>query len=511
MNFIVKIIFFCLVVFVLSRCNRGDTTWEPEYAFPIAKGELSFDDIQENDYLYFDEDVVRVHYYDTLAPINLSELINLGDTVLEASYTSGVALGPIPFENSNEIFGLDEDFEFNLDDALLRYGKIKTGTLRVEFESDVDGYLDLRYTLPGIRLNGEELSLVGQTNPASTLNPYSNELLVDISGYEIDFTGTSGTERNTLIGNLSVATSASPSYTAQVYGSDLVTVKMELLELEVQELRGYFGQWDREINEEIVLDSSIYQGGTVSLSELDASLEFINNFGVDAQIQLNDISTLNSITANQVQLQTDNLYSLLNISRAQETTNGVIPSSVSFDFGGSSNLSEALAVTPNRIAIQGDAVLNPLGDVSGGFDFFIEEYPFQMVADISFPLCLGIENLILQDSLILDLEAEENIKALTLTATLTNYFGVGFDFEVSFPNEDEPFWSSSLIPEVDDIASEHQIVLELTEGNLESLYNSEFLIIKVIANTANGEEVKFLTSDKIDVLITGKVTYGVKI
>jgi hypothetical protein len=503
--------FVCFILF-LSSCNRGNTTWEPEFAFPIAKGELSFHDLEDsNDYLQLDGEVIEVHYYDTLAPLDLNELINLGDTLLEAAYTPGIGIGPLPFENATNIFTLDEDFDFNLDGALLRYGKVRSGSLRVIFESDVDGYLDLTYLLTGIELDGEPLSLLGQTEPASAAEPFTDELIVDISGYTLDFTGASGIERNTLTGELSVATSNSPAYTAQVYGSNLVTVKLELLDLEIEELRGYFGQWEREIDEEIVLDSLIYQGGTVTLGELNASLEFINNFGVDAQVQLSELATLNSVTGNQVVLQTTELYNLVNISRAIETADAVIPSSVTFEFDETSNLAEALSVTPNRLKLQGDAILNPLGDVSGGFDFFLDEYPFQMVADISFPLCASIEDLTLLDTLRLDLEREENIKALTLTAVLKNSFELGFDVEMFLPGVPEVFWQASIIPEVDGEVTEHTITLELTESRLEEFYTASELIVKVVVNTTNSGEVKLLTADKIEILITGKATYGVEI
>lgn len=503
--------FVCFILF-LSSCNRGDTTWEPEFAFPIAKGELSFNDLEnDNDYLQLDGEVVEVHFYDTLAPLDLKELINLSDTLLEAEYTPGIGLGPLPFENATNIFTLDEDFHFNLDGALLRYGKVKSGSLRVVFESDVDGYLDLTYLLTGIQLDGEPLSLLGQTEPATAEDPFSDEIIVDISGYSLDFTGASGIERNTLTGELNVTTSSSPAHTAQVYGSNLVTVKMELLELEIEELRGYFGQWEREIDEEIVLDSLVYQGGTVTLGELNASLEFINNFGVDAQVQLSELATLNSVTGNQVVLQTTDLYSLVNISRAIETADEVIPSSVMFEFDDSSNLVEALSVTPNRLKLHGDAVLNPLGDVSGGFDFFLDQYPFQMVADISFPLCASIEDLTLVDTLNLDLEKEENIKVLALTAVLKNSFELGFDVEMFLPGVEEVFWQASVPPEVDEEATEHTILLELTENRLNEFYEASELIVRFIVNTTNSEEVKLLTADEIEILITGKVTYGVEI
>jgi len=484
----------------------------PEYAVPVAYGSLSFSDINTEQQIFnFDEEVISVHYYDTLMPINLTELVNLGDTVLEASYSTDLPFGPFPVENGQSIFSLEEEFSFNLDGAELRSGAVRSGFLKVIFESDADGYLDLNYSIPGITLEGEPLALLGQTSPASEETPFIDELLLDISGYTLDFTGESGLERNRLTGELSVLTSAEPLYTAQIYGDDVVSVKLELIDLEVEELRGYFGQWFREIDEEIVLDSTLYQGGTISLAEMNAQLEFINNFGVDAQIELQEVSSINSLSLEQVPLSVNGLTDLLNIPRAIETVDEVLASSVSFNFDNTSNITEAIAVTPNRFRILGDALLNPLGDVTGGFDFYRADYPFQIVADISFPLCLGIENFILRDSIDIDFSALENVKSASLNLVLNNEFQVGFDLSMQLPQSSSAFWSGSIIPAAEN--SSESMVLEITldQDLISELIQAEQVVLTATANSFLGQEVKILTDQNLEITITAKAELDVEI
>lgn len=497
----------CLLLF-FSRCNREKTTWNPEFATPIAYGQLSVFDVEENDYLLLDEDLIKVHYYDTLAPLDLTELIDLGDTTLEASYSLGFSFGPIPIENGNDIFSLSEDFTFNLDDAELRNGKIKSGTLRVIFESNVDGYLDLAYSLPSIVLNGEPLSIASQTTPALDEDPYTEELLVDVSGYSLDFTGLSGNDRNTLFGELSVATSTAPTYIAQIFGDDEIRVKLELLEIEVEELRGYFGQWNREVDELITLDSVFYEGGNVTLSEIDVNLEFINNFGIDAQFEITDFSALNTINAQELMLTTTGLYQQFNVPRAIETPTGLIPNSFGFGFDEASNLAEVVSLTPNQFRLQADAILNPLGDISGGFDFYLDRFPFQVVTDVQFPLCVGITDLTLSDTLAVDLENVEDVKSITLFVNLENEFPVGFEFSLSLEGDEAPLLTGEVLA-ANELGESIPTTIELTlsEDQLERLAASEFVLVSATANTTAGEEAKFLTSQEIDIFITAEITY----
>ncbi len=506
--------FFCIplviIILLLARCNRDKTAWYPEYTFPIAKGELSFNNFSnKNNTLVLDGEVVTVHYYDTLTPLNIDELVNLGDTVLQAIYSPGFAFGPIPFESGNNIFSLVEDFNFSLDGAELRTGKVKSGSLKVTFESNADGYLDLSYVIGGIRLNNNPLSILGKTEPASSENPYIDELIIDVSGYELDLTGSTGLERNTLSGDLNVSTSSLPAYTAQIYGIDEINVKMELLDLEVEELRGYFGQWEKSLDEEIILDSLIYQGGTISLAEINASLEFINNFGIDAQVQLSEIAAVNTVNSEQVLLQTGGLNDIVNISRAIETEESVIGNSVTFEFDASSNLADAISATPNRFRLVGEANLNPLGDVTGGFDFYLDRYPFQIVTEIDFPLCVGLNNLLLVDTLAVDLGSNaDQIKSAKLIVTLENEFPVGFDLLVHMPEVEEALFEGELWAELNAGESEVQrIEIPVSSEQIEQLLKAKKIIISANGNTVNSEEVKILTEDKLEILITAEITY----
>ncbi|MFK7755810.1 MAG: hypothetical protein AB8B53_02635 [Flavobacteriales bacterium] len=502
-------ILFALCLLVLfSRCNREKTTWYPEFAAPLAYGTLSAFDIEENDYLNLDDDVIKVHYYDTLAPLDLTEVVDLGDTILEAAYSLGFPFGPIPIENGNTIVSLSEDFRFNLDDAQLRSGKIRSGLLRVEFESNVDGYLDLSYTLPGILLNNEPLGISALTDPATTEEPYTEEFFVDVSGYSLDFTGLGGDERNTLYGELSIATAQAPAYVAQVFGTDSVRVKMELLEIEVQELRGYFGQFEREVDEIITLDSVFYQGGSISLSEIEVNLEFINNFGIDAEFEISDLAAVNSISEEELTLTATSLYNQFNVPRAIETPDGVIPNSFEFNFDETSNLAEVISVTPNQFRLQADATLNPLGDISGGFDFYLDRYPFQMVTDVQFPLCLGIENLTLSDTLDVDIDEVDNIEHIKLFIHLDNEFPVGFNFSISFENEADPLFTGDLLSATEAGLSIPDVLeLDLSDEQLARLTEATYLLVSATANTNGEEEVKFLTSQEIEIRITAEITY----
>ena len=481
----------CLLIMILAlQCKKESTKWSPEYAVPLAFGELSVSNVINQDILEVNDNLISVHYEETLTPIDLSTLLSLGDTVIEQIYTPDLGIGPLPFNNSTNIFSLDESFEFNLDGAEIRLAKVSAGTLNISFESNVDGYLDLSFLLPGISLDGEALSLLGQTEPATDTENYQSSITVDISGYEFDLTGLDGTERNTIYGELNVATSAEPTYTAQIYGSDEIIIKLELLDIEFDEVRGFFGEFTVDLN-----------------------VELRNYLGLDASIDLETVSALNSESAEQVNLENPEFFIPHNFTRAIESEDGVFPSVKTFLFdSNNSNLADFVSVTPTEIIFQGNAHLNPLGDVSGENDFYLADYPLEVDIELDVPLCLALDTLTLRDTLEIELDRLDDISKLVIKSTYENGFELEGELDFYVPSSSEPlanFKLNSATTADDPYAGNSDF--ELTTENLDKLKESETIIIEARLNTLNPEAIKILNSQKITLLFTAIATYEARI
>lgn len=500
--------FWCLMVVVVFalQCKKESTQWSPELAFPIAQGTLSLSDIVNPEYLDYSQNFVSLSIKDTLRPIDLSSLLNLGDTIIEEVYTPGIGIGPIPYGNSATIFTLDETFNFNLDQAEIRYAKVKAGTLSITFESTADGYLDLSFFLPGITLENESLSILGQTEPADEAN-YVSTISVDISGYEIDLTGEDGTERNAIYGELSVATSAEPEYTAQIYGADEIITKLRLIDVEFEEVRGFFGAYEEEINEQLDLGISNYNGGTIGIEEIDLELEIKNYLGVDALLDFSSVEAVNSINSNTLELEHPIFSQEINLTRAFEFPNYVEPDTEVITFTNeNSNLADFVSVTPTDINLSGIATLNPLGDITGGNDFYREQFPLEILVDLEMPLCVSANGLTLVDSLDVSIDNLENLTSLVLNIHYENGFQLEGLTEVFI--DSESLLSFELESSVDetDVAQE-TVSIVLSQEQIKRLGESQELVFQSVLNTFNTDAIKIQSDDQIELLITAVATY----
>ncbi len=148
-----------------------------------------------------------------------------------------------------------------------------------------------------------------------------------------------------------------------------------------------------------------------------------------------------------------------------------------------------------------------MGDVTGGFDFYLSDYPFQIVTDLSLPLCLGLDNFTLTDSVDIDIDQVDDISQLILNIKLTNGFPLGLNFIVRFEDEADTLGEGSILPAAEGEFTENSIQLTLNSDQILKLGEVDQLIISATAETYNSEEAKILTTDKLDVLITAQITY----
>ncbi len=501
--------FLLLVAVFALQCRNDSTQWSPELAFPIAFGELSLEDFIDSENLDSAGEVLFISIQETLTPVNLDDLLDLGDTIIEQVYTPDLGIGPISFANSVDIFSIDEEFTFNLEDAELNFAKITSGIINFSFESNADGYLDLTFLLPGISLEGESLSIIAQTEPASDSNLFESSFSVDVSGYEMNLTGIDGTDRNTIYGELAVATSAAPNYTAQIFGSDQITVNIQLQDIVFDEVRGFFGELDQELNEEIELDFPSYTSGSVGLEDINLGLEIKNYLGVDAIINLESLTAINSIESNSLDLDHSIVTEEINFTRAFETANYVIPDVELLEFNNlNSNLADFVSITPDQININALIEINPLGDITGGNDFYLRDYPLEIDVDLQVPLCAAVDTLILTDTLEINIDDVNQISNVLLKLNYENSFELGGELELLFPNANEPFGTLQISPAPSETESVNEVSeLELDNDALENLKTSDFIVVQAKILTENSGFVKIQSDQKIDILLTAEARY----
>jgi hypothetical protein len=258
-----------------------------------------------------------------------------------------------------------------------------------------------------------------------------------LSGASIDLTGVSGNEINRIASELVIGTPAFIEDTAQVYGSDSILVSMHFKDLLVQQVSGYFGQEMLDFDvEQKVFDSAVFTGGFLEINPSRAMLSFNNTLAADIRLDL-DALQVDGIGVGHPQLGTPQF-----ISRADWSSGEVQPGEWNMDLLESGPaIFELLGYLPEFVTMQGEGLLNPLGDVSGGQDFFDARQPPQLQLDLEWPLKGAIEQFGVSQTFDfggLDVPQFEG----DLVLRLTNGFPVSWDFNVEWVN-----LSSAFVPE----------------------------------------------------------------
>ncbi|MFB0924398.1 MAG: hypothetical protein QMB65_03800, partial [Vicingaceae bacterium] len=232
----------------------------------------------------------------------------------------------------------------------------------------------ITYTIPSATKNGDTLELQ-ELVPAATISQDGYFITtIDLSGYELDLTGSTGSEVNTFITRAvgTVDTNAAGSVT--IFAGTKITYNNKLISVVPSFVRGYFGTQQIHFGPEITNTTAfdMIKSGTLDLDQVDVNLEFKNGFGVDAQLILNQLSTTNTSTSVTNSLAHSSIGTPLNLNRAQLT--GGIPevtyTTYQLDMNTSnSNIDQLIEIFPDEILYDLNLNINPLGNISGGNDF----------------------------------------------------------------------------------------------------------------------------------------------
>jgi hypothetical protein len=508
---------------VLFSCKREDRTeWDVDALFPLAKAHLTISDLIPDSLITTSEDgLVYLRYEENLTDLDLDSLVQIPDTVIHESFSTPltVSIDPgqfIPFSPVEE--------NLNVENAQLKEIETKSGFMNFVIRNYIEAQLNVTFGLPGVALDGVDFSVTEVLEPAENAVPGSIMGQVDLSGYHFDLAGESGAEFNTVVTALTVQVDEDTPGPIDVGIADSLTIEISFNEAAVSYARGFFGNHDYSIQDTLNLDvmQSIV-AGDLDIGEIDFSLEIDNFVGADAQFLIKTLGSFNSGSNSTVELTNDDLLDEINITRAFDAGWTVVPTEYDLALEElNSNIDEFVENLPDRLTMDIDVEVNPLGNVSDGNDFIYTAQPLEAVMTVEMPLCISASSLMLNDTLEITSES-----AFEATGNLFVYADNGFLFEAVVQLElinnnlehvadlfSEPVLSPGIYDDISESVVPQSSVLELsfTENEVHSFEPGNFLVLTVEFNTIGEEEVKINTDNFLDIKIvadvTGKVGYN---
>ncbi|MEO6166792.1 MAG: hypothetical protein ABIO46_03260, partial [Chitinophagales bacterium] len=258
----------------------------------------------------------------------------------------------------------------------------------------------------------------------------------------------------------------------------------------------------------------------------DIDLSVKNGVGVSSRINLYELTAVNSSNGKIVSLQWDQLNEPLAIPPA--TSNPFIPSLTTFTLNNSnSNIKSLVEILPDKLKYAMDVFVNPNGNSSGYNDFAYDTSALDVSLDVTIPLSLVANDLVLQDTVDFSLasqeEGEPTIKEGTFTVIAYNGFPLNAIPQLYFYDEamnflDSLFIASSLIAagKINDqcVVSEKTksvLVIPVDEIKMNHLRNAKKIVIRAaFATTTSGacnSYLKIYDDYLLDIKLTGSFIF----
>ena len=514
--------------FALDKLTK--TEWNPNIAVPLVFSSLTINDLLKKDngglITVGSDNFCTLIYKGNLFSLKASDLITIPNQQ-PPPFSQGLTPGQISsFSFAGTItlpYSQTVTFDSGLNGPKIDSIIFKTGDLGIALSSDFKFSGQIKIIIPAAKKNGVVFSQTIPFTYTSTVPVLSNGSY-DLSGYKFDMTN-GGTSFNEFPVNLEVTLSGTG---APVLASDQFTLTQTLTNMKFDKVFGDIGQMSLSPNADTV-DLSIFRNllGTASFTLADPRVKVIlsNSYGVPINASLTQFDGYNPgsgsfpITGSPSPLP----IPYPNFSQLGQ----ILTDSFKLD-NSNSNIASVINNTPKSLIYKITSQTNPAGGITHS-NFVIDTSRFKADMEVELPLWGTAMNFILQDTI--PFEFSSTIPEEVDYALVRTFNSNGFPFDVDL----QIYFVDSLYTKLDSLVIPNQLVLRsgmvspitgkvtsptstifdavLTKPRLIHLKPAKNIILKAIANTANGgvTNVKIYSDYKIDFKLGLQVQVKAKI
>lgn len=503
-------------------------SWGTHDIVPLIKTSLNINNLLPDSILQTNSDnSLKIIYENDLFNFAVDTLFKMPDTSLIESYVLPFAVTLQPGQNivNNSL----SETSFDLQGAQLKTIVIKSGYISYNVKSYINEVTDFVYSLPSATLNGIPFTINISVPAAVGDVPGVYEETFDLSSYVLSLTGINGGKINTLYTSLSASVS-SLGKEVLINTTDSLIINNTFHDFVPYYANGYFGSntFDTDSSEtEFSMFKNITEG-TIGLEDVTFNLSIENPIGIDAQIHITNLNSINTRRGTNIGLQNSIIGSPININRAAESNGMVYPTSKNFPLNTSnSNIKKMLENLPDKFGYSLKMVTNPLGNIAGASDFIYSDSLLKVKMNIEIPLSIVANNLTLTDTIDLNLSGEDdkrNLKFGEITLVADNGFPFNATIQIYILNDDSNivdslFITTNTIREafLDNklrVSQKTTTILSvpLSKSKMDLLYDTKKAIIKLKFNTSRQPRYMKIYADyQIDLKLIGDLKYVIQL
>lgn len=522
------LLFLLFLAFLACRKERPSPTWDVDILTPLMVDTIRVADVL-NDTLFVEnpDHSLAFVFDEKLYEVNIDSLVKLPDTLF--SWAFGLSYLPFPITLLpgdtiiKEVFDWPLDVEsFNLQGMKLERADIRSGN--IVFEVLDQSQTDLLCVLG---INSAIRNEV-DTFKVAELVPDGQSIAetYDFSDYFLNLKGADLDTFNMLNYYLALIVHPDEPSAITLYATDSFAVNIYFEDIVLDYAQGYFGKnsfsfGPDEYPVDLFSDLNI---GNLSFDQANVQLKIENNYGMEAEIKLNDLNAKNSSTGESVALQSPMLDSLLFIDRAVELAPGsgqVIPTWGNYDFS-SSNFSDLFSIQPDVIEYSMDIDMNVLGDSTNYSNFFYYDHPIRVFVEGQVDQGIRIGDMFVQNTVNWNASGIQldKVSGGYLIVSFTNGFPLSFDLNLYLEDKnhevlDTLVWNEFVEPglvsggEVTE-AVNTRINVALDEQLKSSIKSARFGRYELWINTAGEEGVRIFSDDVMQIKLIGDFTYTIE-
>lgn len=400
-----NLLLFLIGIFLFSACRKEDTSWNSDWVAPIVNDTLALNNLVNDSTIstgagmYYQVDLSR-----TIFDFGIEDIVTVIDTTIDQTFTIAVSSINVPpgYSFVNEI----EEHNFNVKDVQLKKVRVSQGKINIKVYNPLTTKAFFTVQLPGIYKNGILFEEQYEVEAGSIANPGTVTANLDISGYDIDLTGSSGSDYNKIQSRLLVNSDPAGS-SITITNNHIFKIEANFKDIKVDYARGYLGNM-------IFSDTSDYAielfnavaSGSIDLPSPLIQFDVINGLKVDAKATFSAVKNTN-FSGNTVALSGSNIGTPFYLDPATGSWNTLSNSTETIIFNNAnSNVEAYLENLGNMHSVGYKIELNPWGNTSGGWNEIFPTSRLKVKLKAQMPLAIGADGLTLRDTFDFDVKQD---------------------------------------------------------------------------------------------------------
>jgi hypothetical protein len=518
----VMAVLYC--IFFFNSCRKSDNTklWEVDALVPLFKSAFSINHIITDSLLVKNaSNAYDVVYKSSLYSFSM---IAIPDTSIDTLFFS-------PFQwvvDSCDVIipgGVDET-TFKIQPLQLSQAIIHSGKMQIRIENNSRKILDIRYQIPSATLNSKNFDITITVPAKSGTVPGKISADYDLSGYALNLTGKNKVSVNTFVSSIGVKINCNDTKKDTIFPfSDYVKIANSFINIIPSYAKGYFGKSMQSLSDTINLPLFNHiTAGMLSVEDMKANLSIENSMGVDARFTINTLESINDKTT--LALTSSLIGVPKNINRALDNNGIVTLSTYTTTFTtANSSIKPFFENRPNQIGFKMNLEMNPLGNISGGNDFFYKDKSIKSSLTITFPLSVVANGLTMIDTFNFSMPYERitNINS----GKIYLYAHNGFPFSAQaqlFLMDNNATVIDSLVSLPNTLAAapldinhiaigkqKSKLILPINESKIGNLKKCKKIGVKIIFTTAGAPSyIKIYDHYQLAIQIVGDFNYSIE-